>query len=386
MQLNKSLYTIVLSFLILFFGCQQKENKQTSQKENQEQNIGSVKSEVLHAKTFKLEYKDNLKLLHFINPFNDGQETFVLLPKGNSLPDQYKGHQVISIPVKNVITTTTAQTSMMEELGSIDAIRGYVDKTYMYSQDIIDRMEEGRIISVGYDMEGNAEKVILSDADLVMVVGSSSTSSNSFPVIQKAGIPILANTDWQESDLLGRAEWIKVFGALLNKEAEANALFESITKQYNEYKHLATQAKSSPKVISGLPYKGLWSVPGGASYLAKAFHDVHVDYPWFDNDQKGSLQFDLEGVYAKGKDAKYWINVGMINSLEELKGVDKRYAEFDAFTNGGIYNNNNKMNKAANDYWGTGILHPEIILADLIKIFHPELLPDHELYFFQKIN
>ncbi|ANQ48122.1 ABC transporter substrate-binding protein [Flammeovirga sp. MY04] len=368
----------------VLFSCESHTNK--TSKETY-QSFTATPLQVKYAKTFSLDYKGDYKVLHLINPFNDKKTSYVLLQKGQSLPTGFTQNQVIRIPISNMITTTTSQTTMMEELGALDAIRGYVDSTYMYSQAIVDRMAEGKIITVGYDITDNAEKILMSNADLVMVVGNSSVTAQSFPVIRKAGIPILSNTDWQENDLLGRAEWVKLFGALLNKEKQADALFTSIELKYNDLVKLAKQSDSQPKVITGFPYKGMWSVPGGSSYLAKALEQTHVSYPWSNTDETGSIQLDLEAVFAKGKNADFWVNAGTTDNLQQILNKDSRYGQFDAFKNRMVFNHNKRTRGGmASDYWATGNLHPEIVLADLIKIFHPDLLPDHELYFYQKLQ
>ncbi|NME69081.1 ABC transporter substrate-binding protein [Flammeovirga aprica] len=385
------LSNIIVVFIVFLFalGCNSTSQENTNSSQEKQQTASAVSSTVHYAKTFKLEYKEGYKLLHLIDPFSGYQNTttFALLPHGAKKPEGFKKNQIIRIPVKKVITTTTAQTSMMEELGSIDCIKGYVAKDYMYSQPILDKMDNGEIIAVGYDIASNTEKIIASTADLVVVSGSSTTNSSSFPILNKVNIPVIANTDWQENHLLGRAEWIKVFGALLDKEKEANTIFEEVERKYKEYIELAKKADSKPSVISGLPYKGMWSVPGGKSYLAIAFDQATADYPWSETTQTGSIQLDLEAVYAKGGHADYWFNVGQLTTLEALKNNDSRYTKFNAFKEGNVYNSNKRLrNGMANDYWATGMVHPELILADLIKILHPDLLPDHQLFFYHKLK
>lgn len=387
----RSLSLVNLVFILLILGCN--SNNQTISNSPQKGDALSTSSQeistVKYAKTFRLEYKDSYKLLHLVNPFSETKQvkTFVLIQDHQSIPAGYKKTDIIRIPIKKMITTTTAQTSMIEALGSIDAIKGYVSKDYMYSQNIVDKMEAEEIITIGYDLNANTEKIIAANADLVMVVGSSTTNSSSFPILQKVGIPVLANTDWQENHLLGRAEWIKVFGALFHKEKEANQIFNEVESKFNEYLALAETTQNQPSVISGLPYKGMWSVPGGQSYLALAFQQANANYPWKETTQTGSLQFDLEGVFAKGGDADFWLNVGTLTTLKAIENNDSRYLKFKAFQNKQVYNNNKRLrNATANDYWGTGILHPELIMGDLIKIFHPELLPNYELFFYHKLK
>jgi iron complex transport system substrate-binding protein len=190
-----------------------------------------------------------------------------------------------------------------------------------------------------------------------------------------------------ETSPLGKAEWVKVMAALLNKEQLANQKFNAVSKKYNELEAAVDKAEEKPLVINNLPYKGAWFVPGGGSFTANFLRDAQADYPWFDNSSTGGLRKGFESVYKVGLHADVWLNPGAAKSKEEILAKDSRFKDFKSFQNGAIYNNNRRMSPAGgNDFWESGVVHPEIILADLIKIFHPNILPGHELYYYQQIN
>ncbi len=74
-------------------------------------------------------------------------------------------------------------------------------------------------------------------------------------------------------------------------------------------------------------------------------------------------------------------------SLDQMKDVDARYADFKAFKNKKVYTYTARVNEAgANDYFESGNVKPDLILADHIKILHPKLLPNYKLYYYKKLE
>jgi iron complex transport system substrate-binding protein len=175
--------------------------------------------------------------------------------------------------------------------------------------------------------------------------------------------------------------------ALLNKEQIANQRFDEVARRYNILKEKVDSATKKPLVINNMPYKGAWFVSGGESFTAQFLKDAGADYPWFDTDETGGLRKDFEVVYEVGLTADVWVNPGAAKSKEDILAKDSRFKDFEPFETGRVYNNNKRTNDSGgNDFWESGVVHPEMLLADLIKIFHPDLMPDHELYYYQKVD
>ncbi|MCK5102905.1 MAG: ABC transporter substrate-binding protein, partial [Cyclobacteriaceae bacterium] len=201
------------------------------------------------------------------------------------------------------------------------------------------------------------------------------------------GIPVLVFSDWQETGLLGRAEWVKVVAALTGSEKLVNEKFELIEKEYKKLTSLTKDLDNPPKIICNLPYKGSWYVPGGNSYVSNLLHDAGSDYLWASDDGTGGIQMDFETVYAKGIEADFWINPDFAKTLQDIIDTDERLIDFKPISTRSVYNSNFRMSRGiANDFWESGIVNPHLILADLIKILHPELLPDHQLFYYKQIN
>jgi iron complex transport system substrate-binding protein len=167
----------------------------------------------------------------------------------------------------------------------------------------------------------------------------------------------------------------------------ADSIFGAAEYAYQAMKDSARSAAVRPSVMTGLPWKGSWYVPGGNSYAAAFIRDAGGEFIWEDAPQREALPMSLEAVYAKAASADIWINCGTAGSLDEIRDVDHRLGSFRPVVTGMVFNNTARLNPyGGNDIWESGVLKPHIILADLVSIFHPSLLPDHELVYYVKLK
>ena len=99
------------------------------------------------------------------------------------------------------------------------------------------------------------------------------------------------------------------------------------------------------------------------------------------------LPLNFESVAPVALKADYWLNVGYVDSKNDLRAKDSRFAAFLPFQKDAIYNFNKRVNDlGSNDYWESGIVNPQLILADLIRILHPGLLPQDSLYYYKQLK
>ena len=212
-------------------------------------------------------------------------------------------------------------------------------------------------------------------------------NNSAYSTLRKAGIPVLYNSDWTETSPLGKAEWIKFFGALFDKENEADSIFMNIEKEYLSAKKIASEAKEKPTVISGAMYKDVWYMPQGNSWGAQFIADANGDYLWKDSEGTGSLSLNLESVLEKGHNAEIWIGPGQFTSLGEMKNASQAYSQFKAYKNGKVYSYSMKKGESGGIvYYELAPNRPDLVLKDLIKILHPQLLPDHDIFFFDQLQ
>ena len=217
------------------------------------------------------------------------------------------------------------------------------------------------------------------------VVGFTLDGSNkSLQTIEKTGIPLLINADWRETHPLGKAEWIKFFGALYNKTKQADSIFNTIETSYNEAKKLVQNIKSKPTVLSGAMYKDIWYLPKGDSWAARFIEDANGEYLWRDNKGAGSIALNIESVLEKGQNADFWIAPGQFTSRAQLLEFNKVYNAFDAYKNNKMYTFTNKKGATGGVlYYELAPNRPDLVLKDMIHILHPSVLKEYQPYFFE---
>ena len=344
--------------------------------------------EIEFAKRFEIAHKDGYKLVTVNKPwrYSKARFSYALVERGAPDPELPDSIPVVKIPVKKLVCTSTTHLSSLEYLGDIDKLVGFPDTKYISSEKIRVVLDEGGIAELGSEAGLNIEALLSLEPDLVIDFAMGKEYDN-YKVIKKMGIPVVINADYMENTPLGRAEWIKFISLFLNREKKADSVFDIIRSNYDSLALLARKADSQPTVYSGIVYGDFWYVPGGNNFGAKFLADAGGKYLWADDPTSGNIPLSFEAVYDRAYKADYWMGVGSFNSLDEIRKTDIRYTQFNAFKNGNVYNYNARMSpEGGNAFMELGYLRPDIVLADIIKILHPELLPGYQLFFYQKLE
>ncbi len=341
-----------------------------------------------YAESFEVEYHANYKVIRVLTPWQGADQTFeyVLVQCGTPAPEGYDNALVIEVPVGRVISLSTTYLPHLVELDELDSLAAVDETDFIYNADIRALVDEGSLPEVGSGSSINVEQVIDIDPDLIMTFGFGS-DFDAHPVLLQAGLPVVLNADYVETTPLGRAEWLKFTAMFFNREAEANTLFDQIAGDYEALVALTAEISERPTVMVNGMFQGTWYVSGGQSYAAQLIEDAGGDYLWSDDENVGGVPLSFEAVIERAQNADYWLNANFWFSLADGLAEDERYAEFAPFQNGTIFNNNLRVTDlGGNDYTESGVLRPDVVLADLIAIFHPELLPEHELYYFRHLE
>jgi len=375
----------VVFIYILLSGCT--GEREQSRQPNPSSSPGwSEETHLRYARGFDLAYFEGFKMLYLYQ----GSDTslYYLLPEGKTRPEAYPEAKVIHIPLQSLVALSTTHVALADFAGVDSIIVGLDHAQYVYDPGVRSRIEAGEVTAVGISGNLNQEMVIALQPDLLMVSGMPGVDLQKYRTVIDSGIPVLINTEWMEETPLGKAEWVKLMAALTNQEKSVNQKFDSVAAAYQQIARLSKQVTQKPAVISGSPFQGSWYVPGAQSYRAKLFAEAGADWPWQNDSSAVSLAVAFEQMYAYGQEADVWVNPGTVRSLDELAARDSRFADFKAVQTGQVYNNNRRMspNGEGNDYYESGVVNPHLILADLTHIFHPELLPDHQLHYYQKLK
>jgi iron complex transport system substrate-binding protein len=346
---------------------------------------------IRYAKGFTIRYSGPYKFVSIMSPFDKSVDTvrYVLVPRGTPAPKGYAASQVIDIPLRSIVAMSSMHVGLAEFLGAEDLIVGLGNLKYVSSPKVIQRIDAGKVREVGRDQTINDEQVITMQPDLLMAMGSPTARLDHYRTIRGAGVPVLINSEWVETTPLGRAEWVKLLAALTNRETLVNQKFANVEREYNRLAALTKSVAGKPTIISGMNSKDAWFVPDGDSYMTRFFLDAGGKYPWVNRRATGSLPLNFEAVYPVALTADYWLNVGMmsVDSKQSVLAKDARYADFKAFKTGRLYSYTKRVNsRGSNDFWESGAVNPHLVLADLIRILHPDLLPRHQLVYYQQLK
>lgn len=312
---------------------------------------------------------------------------YYLIGRGQSLPDSLAGKRIIRVPVEKVICLSTSHVAYLDALGEIDKITGISGEAYLMNPALRERVTAGQTSDVGYGQNLNYEEIIRQKPDLVMVYGVDSEITGFLDKFRDLGIPSVIIAEYLEETPLGKAEWIKFIAPFFDKQPLADSLFSETEKRYHQLAGKVSHVEEMPGVMVGLPFRDNWWIPGGNSYLAKLIADAGGDYIGKENDSHESYVISMEEAFIRASSAEIWLNVGMVTRKEEILKSDSRFADFGLFRNGKILNNNKRFTPGGgNDFWESGTIHPDRILEDLIRIFHPGILPEGELNYYMEVR
>ncbi|MCX6320197.1 MAG: ABC transporter substrate-binding protein [Bacteroidia bacterium] len=342
------------------------------------------------AERFTLQKNDSCTIVTIINPWqgaNDVTQVYYLVSRGSELPDGLDSSMVIFVPLKRIVCMSTTHIAMISALGEENTIAGVSGTGFIFSGSLIRNVEKGLIEDVGYETNLNKELILKISPDLIMMYGIGSESAGYVGKIKELGVKVVFNADYLETDPLSKAEWIKLFGALYCKENLADSIYKSEVEAYNKMKsYISRNISGRPKVLLGLPFKDTWYVSPGNSFISKLIRDAGGSYLWQNTESSVSMPFGIENVYLSALTADYWLNIGSVNTKDEISMIDQRLEGLPCFKNGNLYNNNKRITaNGGNDYWESGSLFPHVILKDIASILHPELFIDNELFYYHKI-
>ncbi|KAA6336729.1 iron complex transport system substrate-binding protein [termite gut metagenome] len=338
-----------------------------------------------YAKGFDITHSGDYTEITVFNPWKSGEvyDTYYLV-KDNKTIVPSRGHKIM-IPIKNLMVNSATHLGFLDLLGETDKVTGVCSASYIYNPSILKGVEEKKIQDLGDAFNLDIERLLLLHPQAVMT-SAYNTEDNNSKLMKQTGLTLLYNMEWQEKSLLGRAEWIKFVAAFFDKEVLADSIFNDVAQRYNAVKAKTDSISVFPAILSGQDFRGSWSMPGGQSFSARLFQDAGATYHYAGNNSSGSVSTTIEEALIHFNQADIWIGV-QASTLEELAKADKRYILFKAYQRGNVYNTFRRTTPAGgNDYWESGVAHPDLLLSDMIKICHPDLFPDYELTYMERLT
>ena len=387
MIMKKTHYIVLFfSFVLLLFSCGESKNSNT---EIVDKPSTSVFEKQQYATGFSISYQKGFKVLRVLPDWMDEGKHFdyVLYPKGTEKPHWENAAAYVETPVSSIAALSSIFCAHLEAIDGLQYLSAVDKYEYINSEKVKALCNSGAIKAVGSGADLNLEVLIDLQPEVCMTFGTGDASYDIHPLLQKTGLPVVVVVDYQEKHPLGRAEWLKFTAAFLEKENEVDAYFDKVANSYLRIAEQTKEITTCPKVFVSAPYSGSWYVSGGDSYTAKILKNAGACYLWYDVEAQGSLQLSYEEVYDKALEAAFWINTGTWNSKKDAIAADARNANFLAFKSDNMFNNNARVNPfGGNDIWESAVVRPDLVLKDLTSIFHPELFPNHKLYYYQHLQ
>lgn len=322
------------------------------------------------AKAFQIIYRQNGTKINIVDPLTQQIKQSYLVSD-----DNLGNSNVIPHNINRVVTMATSQVGILRELHLEDKIVGIAN-----FNDLCHPLNKSKVKELDYMRSANPESFVEIHPDVIFYSGFDMSN----PILNKldqAGLKTFLIYDWKETHPLGRAEWIKVFGILLNEEKEANAIFNKTKNQYNDVVKKLKQSKTRPTVFAGTYFSGVFNAPAGESYMAQLFKDANVDYVYANTRGTGSLSLSLEEVITENKDVDFWLNAAA-SSKFDLFQQSSKFKLLEATKQGKLYSYFNDKNC----FFEKASTSPQLVLEDLGKIFYPQLFEDHELNFYSVIG
>jgi iron complex transport system substrate-binding protein len=382
---------IIIVMVVSFFaGCSGDNSSKNSTLPNAQSNtVYKEKMKVEYSKNFSIEYFENHKVINIFSPGEKRNLVFryLLLPEGIEVPKGYKNAMVVRTPIKSVVSLTSLYIGFLDKLKLTGKIVAVDKFQYVSSSTANELIRAGKICEVGESFSLNIEKVFELKPGLILTYGNGNPLIDGNPKLTKNGLHVASTTIHLENSPLARAEWIKFIAAFFDYEKEANIVFNRLAQRYNNLVELTINFKNRPTVFTEAILGGMWYEPGGNSYLSKLLKDAGANYLWSDDKSTGSLKLTYEQVYEKAHNADFWINVHFWNTIDDALKNDPRNSKFRAFQTKNIFNYNMQVNQHGYyEYWENGVINCDVVLSDLIKIFHPELLPGYKMTYYKKLS
>jgi len=357
---------------------------------NPNQDYFSEKTQIQYAQGFQVEYHKHYKIITVNNPWRDANRSFqyVLVQCGTPVPSGFEPSQVVQVPIQQIAVLSTTHLGHLDSLQLLDTLVGVSNLKLVYSQEVRQHLQKNDVQEIGSNSNLNIEKILDLSPDLITTYGTGNPQHDAHPQLLAAGLKVAINSEYMESTPLGHAEWIKFTALFFNQEQAVNQQFNQIVKEYQSVAAIAQKAQNQPTVITGFNRNGTWNIPGGNSYVAKLLKDAGANYLGADNAESGSIPLSFEAVYDRALNAQVWLNGSRDwTRLQDVARADERYTKLSAFQSGRVFNNNARVNEfGGNDYWQSGTISPHLVLSDLVKILHPELLPEHQLVYYQPLK
>ncbi|MCG8455261.1 MAG: ABC transporter substrate-binding protein [Holophagales bacterium] len=296
---------------------------------------------------------------------------------------------LLVVPVRTVATTSTTELPFLAELEALEHLVGHAGLDFVFDPRVRARAEAGRVASIGSPAALDVERLLELAPEVLLVDAAGEEFLTDLEILEKAGIAVVPVPAYREATALARSEWIRFVALFLGRDRRAAELFEGIAGRYGA---LAASVAAEvdpddrPEVLIGGPWNDTWWVPGGLSSTARLLADAGGRYFMAEADTRGNVALDIERVVEIASSAEAWLHPSAWRSRAEILAADPRLARFDAFRSGNVWAHDRRRHDAGSDYYESGVLWADRMLADYVAILHPRLVPGHQLVYHRRLG
>ena len=263
-----------------------------------------------------------------------------------------------------------------------------LDNVHYYCDSLLlERFKQGHISEVGEEGQINLSQLLKAKPDVLVSSSFSGKDQSLLKRLKQAGIKVVFCDNFKEQNPLARAEWIKLFGFLMNAQSLADSVFKVVETNYQQQIKALNPNHKKPLILTDALYSDVWNVPGGKSYTAKLIQDAQGQYLFEGLNDLFSYPLSFEMVWKKAENCDIWLHVNQYKTKADLLNANKRYALLNVFNRSRIFNNNKRENAfGGNDFWEMGVVRPDLVLKDLIQIFNSSNISEDKLYFYTHVD
>lgn len=378
---GRSIFWCFLFFAAGIFSCTGKQKSFS----------GDSRMPLEHAAYLLIDTCRDYTMVQVVNPWDTTEilHRYVLVGKADGedrakrLLEKMPDATVVRVPLEKALVYSSVHCSLLEEFGVLDHIGGVCDLQYIHLPEIHRRCGNGKMMDAGNSMNPDMERIIAFRPDAIML--SPYENGGSYGRVEKLGVPIIECADYMEKSPLGRAEWMRFYGMLFGCVEKADSIYREVERKYTRLKEKAADVKERPTVLAELKSGSVWYVPGGKSTMGQLYQDAGADYIWKEDTRSGSFSLSFEEVYERGHDADFWLfkyNGTHDRTLTDLAAEYAPYKGFRAFRDRKVYG----CNSGRVAFYEETSFHPERLLEDLMRIFHPEIAGQDTLCYFNRLE
>lgn len=322
------------------------------------------------AEAFQIIYHHNNVEINIIDP-----TTKEIVQSYKVGKESQGAYNAFTDDLNRIVAMSTTHVGMLRKLAIEDRISAVSSYKYLCHP-----LNQSSVAEVGDMGMADAESFLATRPDVILHSGFNLNA----PILNKleqANLKTFLIYEWKETHPLGRAEWIKVYGVLFQKQKEAKAIYDEIKSKYYSITDKLKLESKGASVFAGTYFGDVFNVPAGNSYMAQLFKDANIDYVYSRTNGTGSLSLSLEELITKNATTEYWLNPSVATKGELLEQSQK-FEMLSAVKTGKIYS----YFKNTNCFWENSAIEPHKVLEDFGKIFHPFLFEELELNFYSLVK